>query len=206
MKAKFFASALAFVVGMTDSASAEIITYDGGSGPGFAGSDYQFSSNVVVISPGPGSFWPFASAHSGCCAALNDYLGPVVITQVGGGTFSFVDTYITGWNTESIGGTITGYLNNTEVGSVGFSALGPDAGGGRPGPVWALVTANFSNVDTVVISEASNNAFLLDDTEINAAAVPLHPLPLLGQMLLLALGGFGLLAYRRRNGSSLTRC
>jgi hypothetical protein len=30
------------------------------------------------------------------------------------------------------------------------------------------------------------------------SAVPLHPLPLLGQMLLLALGGFGLLAYRRR--------
>jgi hypothetical protein len=28
--------------------------------------------------------------------------------------------------------------------------------------------------------------------------VPLHPLPLLGQMLLLGLGGFGLLAYRRR--------
>ena len=29
------------------------------------------------------------------------------------------------------------------------------------------------------------------------APVPLHPLPLLGQMLLLGLGGFGLLAYRR---------
>jgi hypothetical protein len=31
------------------------------------------------------------------------------------------------------------------------------------------------------------------------APVPLHPLPLLGQMLLLGLGGFGLLAYRRRS-------
>jgi hypothetical protein len=30
------------------------------------------------------------------------------------------------------------------------------------------------------------------------APVPLHPLPLLGQMLLLALGSFGLLAYRRK--------
>ena len=30
-----------------------------------------------------------------------------------------------------------------------------------------------------------------------AAPVPLQPLPLLGQMLLLALGGFGLLAYRK---------
>jgi hypothetical protein len=30
------------------------------------------------------------------------------------------------------------------------------------------------------------------------SAVPLHPLPLLGQMLVLSLGGFGLLAYRRK--------
>jgi hypothetical protein len=33
---------------------------------------------------------------------------------------------------------------------------------------------------------------------LGVAPVPLHPLPLLGQMLLLGLGGFGLLAYRRR--------
>jgi hypothetical protein len=31
------------------------------------------------------------------------------------------------------------------------------------------------------------------------SAVPLHPLPLLGQMLLLGLGGFGFLAYRRKS-------
>jgi hypothetical protein len=31
------------------------------------------------------------------------------------------------------------------------------------------------------------------------SAAPLHPLPLLGQLLLLGLGGFGLLAYRRKN-------
>jgi hypothetical protein len=41
------------------------------------------------------------------------------------------------------------------------------------------------------------------------APVPLHPLPLLGQMLLLGLGGFGLLAYRqgarKKGATSLER-
>ena len=37
------------------------------------------------------------------------------------------------------------------------------------------------------------------DVPMPVSAVPLHPLPLLGQMLLLGLGGFGLLAYRRKN-------
>ena len=195
MKGKVFAvAALAFVVGITDSALAEIITYDDiGSGPGFVGSGYEFSNVTLITLPG---FWYPIYAHSGSNAALSNG-GDVVITQVGGGAFSFVDTWITGWNTEGVGGTITGYLNNTEVGSVVFTALGPDAGGGRPAPVWALVTANFSNVDEVVIS-SGDYAVLLDDTEINAAAVPLHPLPLLGQMLLMGLGGFGLLAYRRK--------
>jgi hypothetical protein len=103
-----------------------------------------------------------------------------------------------GWNTEGVGGTITGYLNNTEVGSVGFSALGPDPGGGRPSPAWALVTANFSNVDTVVIS-AGNAAFLLDDTDIDAA-VPAVPEPSTWAMMILGFLGLGFLAYRRKNG------
>ena len=103
-----------------------------------------------------------------------------------------------GWNTEGVGGTITGYLNNTEVGSVGFSALGPDPGRGRPSPAWALVTANFSNVDTVVIS-AGNAAFLLDDTDIDAA-VPAVPEPSTWAMMILGFLGLGFLAYRRKNG------
>jgi hypothetical protein len=67
------------------------------------------------------------------------------------------------------------------------------------------IDASFGPLD-VPQSEASifrydNEIFNLNTTTVAEAvvAVPLHPLPLLGQMLLLGLGGFGLLAYRRKN-------
>jgi hypothetical protein len=77
--------------------------------------------------------------------------------------------------------------------------------------VFGLQTFAFNETDltSVVFTPTTTSGpwIQFDDVGVNpTVAVPLHPLPLLGQMLLLALGGFGLLAYRRRNGSSLARC
>ena len=70
----------------------------------------------------------------------------------------------------------------------------------------------FQTIDTpgvlagVDTQPGTSNGFFSDyaerfslDVPMPVSAVPLHPLPLLGQMLLLGLGGFGLLAYRRKN-------
>jgi hypothetical protein len=48
------------------------------------------------------------------------------------------------------------------------------------------------------ISIAGVHDFQYINGEMTAAPVPLHPLPLLGQMLLMGLAGFGFLAYRRK--------
>jgi hypothetical protein len=45
----------------------------------------------------------------------------------------------------------------------------------------------------------ANNLDAAFSATFTTSAVPLHPLPLLGQMLLLGLGGFGLLAFRRKS-------
>jgi hypothetical protein len=49
----------------------------------------------------------------------------------------------------------------------------------------------------------SNEYFPLNTTTVtqSVSGVPLHPLPLLGQMLLLGLGSFGLVAYRRKSNA-----
>jgi len=194
---KFIAVVLA-LIGTASPSLATTLTYDDignpgtVTGPGFTELGYQFSSNMVVIDISTSSPWPF-HALSGNYAALNDYGGDAVITQVGGGTFSFINTYLKGWNTETIYGSITGYLNGTQVGSVNYSALGPDAGGGRPVPPWTLVTANFSYVDEVVISANGNN-FLLDHTQVAAVPAPIAGAGLPG----LILAGGGLLGWWRR--------
>jgi hypothetical protein len=178
-------------------ASATILTYDdipAGpiSAPGFIEDGFQFSNNMVAIDIAPGSLWPNAHPLSGNNAALNDYLGDAVITQVGGGTFSFINTYMAGWNTETVGGTITGYLNGAQVGQVTWFALGPDAGGGRPVAPWSLITANFLDVDTVVI-DGGNTAFLLENTQVGPAVLE----PSTWAMMLLGFAGLGFLAHRQ---------
>jgi PEP-CTERM motif len=85
------------------------------------------------------------------------------------------------------------YLNNSQVGSVHFNVLGPDAGGGRTTANWSLITANFSRVDEVIIS-GSGSAFLHDNTQIDPAV----PEPSTWAMMLLGFAGLGFLAYRRQ--------
>jgi hypothetical protein len=186
---------------VSTQASATILTYDdfpldgsltGSIGPrGFTELGYQFSNNMVPVYLG--GLFPNAHAISGNNAALNDYLGDAVITQVGGGTFSFVDTYVTGWNTEIVDGTITGFLNGSQVGQVLFEVLGPDAGGGHPVAPWSLITANFATVDEVVIS-GFGNAFLLENTQIDPAV----PEPSTWAMMVLGFAGLGFITYRRQ--------
>ena len=104
---KFIAVVLA-LIGTASPSLATTLTYDDignagtVTGPGFTELGYQFSSNMVVIDISTSSPWPF-HALSGNYAALNDYGGDAVITQVGGGTFSFINTYLKGWNTEMYG-------------------------------------------------------------------------------------------------------
>jgi hypothetical protein len=141
-------------------------------GLGFVELGYQFNTNWAVVDP---SIFTngLVHAHSGAYAALDDSPnangGNATITRVGGGTFSFLSTYLEGWNTPGVSVTFTGYLNNVVVGSVTGTAGGPDPGGPSPGATWSLVTTDFYNVDKVVIT-ANGNAFLLDDTNVAAVA------------------------------------
>ena len=141
---------------------------------------WQYSDRALLNSDiswavvDPSVFTPYVHAHSGGYAALDDYTnangGNATITRVGGGTFSFLSTYLEGWNTPGVSVTFTGYLNNVVVGSVTGTAGGPDPGGPSPGATWSLVTTDFYNVDKVVIT-ANGTAFLLDDTNV-ATVVP----------------------------------
>jgi hypothetical protein len=119
-----------------------ILTYDdlglqglAVAGPGFVEFGYQFNTNWGVVAPSAfTNGW--AHAHSGGYAALDDWTsangGNATITRSNGGTFSFLDTYLMGWN-GSVSVTFTGYLDGVEVGSVTAGAYGPpDAGGGYP--------------------------------------------------------------------------
>jgi hypothetical protein len=93
-----------------------------------------------------------------------------------------------------IGGKILDEISeHSQVGSVHFNVLGPDAGGGRPTANWSLIAANFSRVDEVIIS-GSGSAFLHDNTQIGPAV----PEPSTWAMMLLGFAGLGFLAYRRQ--------
>ena len=115
---------------------------------------------------------------------LNNYGGHDVIAKVGGGTFSFNDTYIKIWGTSgSISGNIVGYLNGVQVGSVLYSTSVEG---------WTDVVANFSDVDQVVISGPT---FLIDDTTVNGISAV--PEPSTWAMMLIGFAGVGFMAYRR---------
>jgi hypothetical protein len=160
-----------------------LLTYDDipvGGGPGLISAPgptedgFHFSTNMVAALVGNGSPWPSVNPLSGNQVMLEAFAGPTTITY-SGGDFSLIDTYITGWNTQSVTGTITGLLNGVQVGQVSWSALGPDPGGGHPTSIWNDVFANFGTVDTIIIS--SNAPFVLDNTTMDPPSVP-EPAPI----------------------------
>ena len=188
--AKFIALVLiaAAVVVNGGHLQADLLTYDdigvpnGDTPHGFIEGGYQFSDSIYVTD----------ATHTGGGTAISGNFvafasTPFTITQVGGGLFNFVDTYIEPWFYPNYGGrdvTITGYRNNVVVGTASFSGI----------TTWTDLVANLQNVDKVDFS-AGGYSFI-DNTTITAASAVPEP----STLTLLGLGGIGLAlgAYRRR--------
>jgi hypothetical protein len=208
MRLHFFSAiTLILLLASAQNASATILTYDDFgyfeyvSPAGFDELGYQFSNNMDVVNV---SSFLRGGGVSGMYAALNNYGGDAVITQVGGGQFSFIDTYASGWNTNGVFLTFSGYLNGALVGTITTTVLGPDMSAAWVMPHWSLIDTNFSDVDEVVIS-GYGGVFLLDNTEVGAPVSV--PTPIAGAGLpgmVTVIGVMGLIG-RRRRGQNATQ-
>ncbi|MDD3354425.1 PEP-CTERM sorting domain-containing protein [Zoogloea sp.] len=177
------------------AASAAVINFDsqiapGTVGPnngfGFTDSGFVFSQNMDVIDVSPtGGGWStgVGSGHSGKFAALNNYYGNMVMTQVGGGTFSVQDLWLNGWQGQLTSVTIEGLLAGAVTDSVSLTFSSP----------WTNAVLNFAAVDTLRIN--TNGGFLVDDIQVNGSNA--IPEPTSAALLGLGLAGLGL-ARRRR--------
>ena len=194
MRITLRAGILACVVAFGAPASATIINFDSigvvnnvfpyYTHAGFADQGFYFSTNTDVIDIGPGAPWDQPPTLSGRFAALNDYGGSIVMTKVGGGTFSLDSFFIKGWYGSVGGQTVTGYSSNVSVGSINYNLLSSG---------WNHVVTNFGNVDTVSFN-TPNNAVLLDDVSVNATV----PEPATWALMIVGFGLVGV-SVRRRN-------
>lgn len=195
MKIKILTAAI-LAIGVTTSAHASILTFDdiGVSGSvypnytnnGFVEQGYQFSNNMDVIDVSPsGGWWSngVGSGHSGKFATLNDYGGPMVMTLVGGGSFSVQDLWINGWQGAPGTATITGLLNGVVTNTVSIEF-------GQP---WTDAVLNFAQVDSLNLS--ATTVFLVDDISVNGGS---KTVPEPATLALLGLGLVGLGFSRRR--------
>jgi hypothetical protein len=121
---------------------------------------FSFSDNMDVIDVTNGNFRDTGPAHSGNFATLNDYGGDAVLTAADNEVFSLQDFWIHSWFSSDNAGSVSGYLNGEEIGSVSFATTS----------AWQDIVTNFAQVDQVVIH--TNGYFLLDDISVNASAVP----------------------------------
>ena len=138
-----------------------------------------------------GSWQQHGPAYSGSFAGLNNYGGVGEITKAGGGTFSFQSLWLKSWYNDTASGTISGWLNGVQVGSVS----------GVRSNSWAQFTGNFASIDTLRIS--FGDYFLMDNVSLDSASVSPVPEPETYAMLLAGLGLMGGMARRRKQ--QLTR-
>lgn len=142
------------------------------------------------------------SAASGENAAITNWVPGFAAVSRGGLQFAFIGTSIEPLNGDRIrnpvamSGTITGFLNDVEVGSVSYLNVTD----------WTAVITNFTLVDKVVITGSAvfgNNdptpiAFAIDDLQVNYSP---QAVPEPSSIALAGLGGIVLAfgAYRRQS-------
>jgi hypothetical protein len=175
------------------SAQATLIDFESTGTPGtynalnYAIDGFAFNHTLDNIDLSPAGSWSGTGpAHSGSFAALNNYSGAGEITKVGGGTFSFESLWMRSWYTSQAIGTISGWLNGVQVGSVS----------GVRTTSWTQLTGNFASIDTLRID--LGNHFLIDDISLNSANISPVPEPETYAMLLAGLGLMGGMARRRK--------
>jgi len=168
----FLRSALAAMLMVAGAASAATIDFEHADANGTPGgiSDsvpittqgFIFSEGADVIDITNGVWSGNGPAHSGSFAALADASTMVTMTAASQGVFSLQDFWIHGFEGYSGGGSVTGYLNGLQVGSLLLSITDD----------WQNIAANFTQVDRIVIDAGGN--YLVDDigATIGASDVP----------------------------------
>lgn len=153
----------------------------------FVSQGFKFSANMDVIDVSPtGGSWSTGtgSGHSGKYATLNDWGGDMVMTKVGGGTFTVDSLWANGWQGHSQTANVTGYLNGNAVQS--FT--------GSFGQPWTQLSLNFSNIDQLRFSTGS--IFLIDDISVDGGTG--RPLPEPASWALVGAALLGLGVARKR--------
>jgi hypothetical protein len=164
--------AAAALAGLLGSAQATVLDFeDLGkvgvlSAPGIVEHGFQFSYNTVAADvSSTGKWWSTGAngGHSGKYAALNNWYGDMVMTELGGGVFSVQDLWINGWQGASMSSTIQGWRGGQLVDSVAVSYGSP----------WQDVTLGFDKIDQlVIVAQDGGSAFLVDDIRVNAMPEP----------------------------------
>lgn len=196
-------AAILFALVLATSAQAIVLTFDDigvpnsaipGDNSGLAYKGFQFSSTTDVIDISSTSIFSDQgpTAISGDYAAINNYGGPITITQLDNGTFNFNDLFIRSYGTGDLSGSITAYAGGVQVGQALFTSQN----------IWNDIQANFTGIDTLVISVIADpltsfDSFLLDNIRINEFSAP-TAVPEPSSLLLIGGGLAGLVFWRRR--------
>jgi hypothetical protein len=182
-----------FLFGYVGVGNAVVITFDdvpgavqNGYGPiglNYHGFDFGATNqeNRMDWIDTVGSSFPYG-AHSGDFTMLNNYGGDAIITQTGGGTFTFTGLWIKGWSNASSDGYVEGIVNSVVQYHTTLVT----------GSTFGYVTGSAAPIDQLRISAS---LFLVDDLELNGQQ---QSLPEPGTFLLLGLGLMGLAGVRKR--------